>query len=95
LVNALVAKDLRVKGRFEAMENFSLGLEDLSEHLVPDRQEGRWMDHWMDRWMDRWMDHWEGRWMDHWMDRPEDRWMDLLEKVDSGEGVMIVHFDCF
>ena len=94
-MNALVAKDLRVKGRFEAMENFSLGLEDLSEHLVPDRQEGRWMDHWMDRWMDRWMDHWEGRWMDHWMDRPEDRWMDLLEKVDSGEGVMIVHFDCF
>ena len=94
-MNALVAKDLRVKGRFEAMENFSLGLEDLSEHLVPDRQEGRWMDHWMDRWMDRWMDHWEGRWMDHWMDRPEDRWMDLLEKVDSGEGVMIVHFDYF
>ena len=91
MVNALVAKDLRVKGRFEAMENFSLGLEDLSEHLVPDRQEGRWMDHWMDRAEDRWMDHW----MDHWMDRPEDRWMDLLEKVDSGEGVMIVHFDCF
>ena len=74
-----MAKDLRVKGRFEAMENFSLGLGDLSEHLVPDRQEGRWMDHWMD----------------HWMDRQEDRWMDLLEKVDFVGGVKIVHFDCF